>query len=177
MPHLNVEIKASCNDPASIRNYLLAAHAVVKGTDTQTDTYFNVQAGRLKLREGNIENHLIYYERPDKAGPKNSSFHLLTIPDATAFKEVMAKAVGIKTVVKKKREIYFIKNVKFHLDTIEELGTFVEIEAGNLTANLPVEALTEQCNFYVSELNIQENDLVRVSYSDMIENKVNDNKL
>lgn len=175
MSHLNVEIKARCSNPASIRNYLLAANAVFKGEDLQSDTYFNVREGRLKLREGNIENHLVYYERPDKTGPKNSRFHLLAIPDARAFKEVMAKAVGIKTVVKKKREIYFIKNVKFHLDTIEGLGNFVEIEAGNLTADLPVEALTEQCNFYVSELKIQESDLLRVSYSDMIESIVNDN--
>lgn len=172
MPHLNVEIKAKCNDPAYVRNYLLSAGAEFKGIDTQTDTYFNVSAGRLKLRQGNIENHLIYYERPDKAGPKNSHFELLKIPDAEKFKKIMTKSCGVKVVVIKRREICYIKNVKFHIDDVNELGSFVEIEAGNLLANLSAEELTAQCNFYLEKFGIKENDLLKESYSDMLLKKI-----
>ncbi|MBL7709922.1 MAG: hypothetical protein JNJ86_12680, partial [Chitinophagaceae bacterium] len=68
MSFLNVEIKARCADASFIRNYLLNQGAEFKGTDLQTDTYFNVTNGRLKLREGNIENALIWYERTNQAG-------------------------------------------------------------------------------------------------------------
>src|SRR5216117_237197 len=107
MPFLNIEIKAKCDDPGFIRNYLLSNGAEFKGVDEQTDTYFNVLNGRLKLREGNIENNLIYYKRDDQPGPKNSHFHLVKIVDANSLKKVLIISMGIKVVVKKKREIYY----------------------------------------------------------------------
>ncbi len=168
MSFLNVEIKAKCADPSFIRTYLLEKGAVAKGTDQQTDTYFNVPNGRLKLREGTIENNLIYYERQDQAGPKQSHFHLVKIPDAAALKEVLTKASGVKVVVQKKREIYYIDNVKFHIDEVPGLGSFVEIEAGNILADLTQEKLQEQCAVYLKELKIKEEDLVELSYSDLL---------
>jgi predicted adenylyl cyclase CyaB len=71
-------------------------------------------------------------------------------------------------VVRKKREIYFIKNVKFHIDEVEGLGTFAEIEASDLYADLSKEELQDQCDFYLRELKIRDEDLVSVSYSDML---------
>ncbi|SRR5258705_3639164 len=168
MSFLNVEIKAICKNPASIREYLLSHDARSLGTDAQTDTYFNVNLGRLKLREGNIENNLIFYERTNQAGPKNSHFHLVKVEDAAGLKEVLTKSQGIKVVVKKKREIFYINNVKFHLDEVAGLGSFVEIEAGNVLADLSAEELTAQCNFYLEEFTIKPEDLVEVSYSDML---------
>src|SRR5690242_12627268 len=102
---LNVEIKAKTRHPGFIRTYLKNNRAECKGVDLQTDTYFNVPTGRLKLREGNIENNLIYYERQDTPGMKESSFQLVRVPDAEALKEVLTRSLGIKIVVKKKREI------------------------------------------------------------------------
>jgi predicted adenylyl cyclase CyaB len=168
MEFLNVEIKAICHNPESIRQYLLSNGAVLKGTDEQTDTYFNVSNGRLKLREGNIENNLIFYERTNQAGPKNSHFHLVKVEDARGLKEVLTKSNGIKAVVKKKREIYYISNVKFHIDEVPGLGSFVEIEAGNVLAGLSQKELKEQCDFYLREFSIKPGDLVEVSYSDML---------
>lgn len=168
MPHLNVEIKARCNNPAFIRNYLLTHKAEFRGTDEQTDTYFHVSNGRLKLREGNIENNLIYYERTNQAGPKNSVFHLVRIEDAKGLKEVLARANGIKVVVKKIREIYYIGNIKFHIDDVPGLGSFTEIEAGNILADLSQQQLKAQCDLYMKEFGIREEDLVEVSYSDMM---------
>ncbi len=171
MSFLNVEIKARCTDPVFIRNYLLANNAEFKGIDEQTDTYFNVINGRLKLREGNIENNLIYYHRADQAGPKNSSFQLVKIEDTEGLKDVLLKSLGQKIVVKKKREIYYIRNVKFHVDEVPGLGSFVEIEAGNINADLTESELKDQCEFYMKELMIKPEDLIKLSYSDLLAGK------
>ena len=172
MSFLNVEIKARCDDSSRIRNYLLSHNATFKGTDEQTDTYFNVRHGRLKLREGNIENNLIYYERTDQAGPKNSNFSLIRVEDAAGLKQVLLQSMGIKTVVRKRREIYYIGNVKFHIDDVENLGSFIEIEAGNMLQPLDEDQLRAQCDFYMREFNIRNEDLVEVSYSDMLLEKI-----
>ena len=168
MSYLNIEIKARCSDPSFIRNYLVEHNAEFKGVDEQTDTYFNVSRGRLKLREGNIENNLIYYERDDQAGPKSSRFHLVKVEDAAGLKDVMTRSTGIKVVVRKKREIYYIMNVKFHIDQVDGLGSFVEIEAGNILADLSADELKAQCDFYMDAFRIGEDDLVMNSYSDML---------
>jgi adenylate cyclase, class 2 len=168
MAYLNVEIKARCREAAAIREYLLAQQAEFKGTDLQTDTYFHSPQGRLKLREGHIENNLIYYERDNQAGPKSSHFQLVNIADAAGLKQVLTQSMGIKVVVQKKREIYYIDNVKFHLDEVPGLGSFVEIEAGNILADLTAAQLQAQCAFYMAAFGIQAADLVEVSYSDLL---------
>ncbi len=168
MPFINIEIKARTSNAAGIRKYLLENKAEYKGTDLQTDTYFNAIKGRLKLREGNIENNLIYYEREDKAGPKQSNFSLVAVPDAVTLKAILTASSGVKVAVVKQREIYFIGNVKFHLDTLEQLGSFVEIEASNKYAPLSVEELKTQCDFYLQAFGIAAEDLITVSYSDML---------
>ncbi len=177
MSFINVEIKArlaldmNTNNTGRtrfIRDYLHDHNAEFRGTDQQTDTYFNVPNGRLKLREGNIENNLIYYERNNESGPKNSFFKLVKVEDAAGLKEALAQSVGIKVVVQKKREIYYIGNVKFHIDEVPGLGAFVEIEAGNLKADLSPEQLKEQCDHYMTAFGIQPEELVSVSYSDLL---------
>lgn len=168
MSHLNIEIKARCSDPTFIRGYLLSNGAEFRGTDIQKDTYFKVPYGRLKLREGNIENNLIYYNRNNQVGPKNSQFNLVKVDDAQGLKEALLKSCGIKIIVVKVREIYYINNVKFHIDDVHELGSFVEIEAGNILVDKTETELLEQCNFYVKEFGIKEEDLIAVSYSDML---------
>jgi adenylate cyclase, class 2 len=169
MSFQNVEIKARCKDPEMIRKYLLSNGADFKGTDEQTDTYFNVREGRLKLREGNIENNLIFYKRADQAGPKDSHFTLVKVDDAKGLKDVLTQSMGIKVVVKKKRDIYYINNVKFHIDEVPGLGSFVEIEAGNMLAAISPGELKEQCDFYQKELGIMDVDLLKDSYSDMLD--------
>ena len=168
MPHLNVEIKAKCNDSDFIRDYLLQHKAKFIGADEQTDTYFNVPNGRLKLREGNIENNLIYYNRSDQQDPKSSHFHLIKIDNPKELKEVLKQSCGIKVIVNKRREIYYIENVKFHIDQLDGLGSFVEIEAGNILADKSESELLEQCNFYMKEFGIKTIDLIADSYSDIL---------
>lgn len=75
--HLNVEIKAKCSEPGKVKKYLLDHHAEYRGLDRQVDVYFNCPEGRLKLRKGNIENSLIFYNRDNKAGPKASEVNMV----------------------------------------------------------------------------------------------------
>jgi predicted adenylyl cyclase CyaB len=168
MPFINIEIKARTANADKIRQYLLNRGADFKGIDHQTDTYFNVPNGRLKLRQGNIETNLIWYQRNNQPGPKQSDFILTPVADANTLKQTLTNALGVKIAVVKKREIYFIGNVKFHIDELESLGTFVEIEASNKTEDLPVEKLQEQCEYYRKAFEIRDEDLLQYSYSDML---------
>lgn len=165
---VNAEIKARCPDPTFVRQYLQQNNARFAGTDHQCDTYFNTRNGRLKLREGNIENNLIYYERANDAGPKTSAFTLTPVTDAAALKYSLAQALGIMKVVEKKREIYYIENVKFHIDELNNLGHFVEIEACSTGTAFTIEELHGQCALYMQHLNILPEHLLSQSYSDMI---------
>ncbi len=163
-----IEIKARCVHPEKIKTILATNNAVFKGIDHQVDTYFQVPIGRLKLREGNIENHLIQYHRPNQAGPKKSTVSLYkTTPDAS-LKIVLTNALGIKIVVDKKRAIYFIDNIKFHVDEVQQLGTFVEIEAISEDGSIPESQLLAQCEKYIQLFGISDTDLIDVSYSDML---------
>jgi predicted adenylyl cyclase CyaB len=167
MEHINIEIKARCQDQEKIRSILKSKNADFKGVDHQIDTYFKVSPGRLKLREGNIENHLIFYNRVNQQGPKQSDVTLFNTEPNSGLKEILAKALGILFVVDKSREIYFVDNVKFHLDTVKDLGTFMEIEAID-TGGIPKEKLMEQCKSYMQLFSIKDADLLAVSYSDLL---------
>ena len=168
MSHINIEIKARTSKADEIRKILLDKKAEYKGTDIQTDTYFNVVSGRLKLRQGNIENSLIFYNRENVAGLKQSDFDLLPVANGDALKAILTKAIGVKIEVKKSREIYYIRNVKFHIDTLEGLGNFVEIEATNIGCDVSIDDLRGQCSYYMKQFCISDEDLIPVSYSDML---------
>jgi len=168
MSFINIEIKARCKNPEETEFLLMQENADYKGIDHQIDTYFNGDKGRLKLREGNIENALIHYERPNQSGPKTSKVCLYKPQHDPALKEILQKSLGILTVVDKKRKIFFIDNVKFHLDEVEQLGHFVEIEAIDLQGEFGRDKLQEQCDHYMNLLNIDAQDLVPVSYSDLL---------
>lgn len=164
----NVEIKARCANPEHVRSILKGKEADFKGTDHQVDTYFNVREGRLKLREGTIENNLIFYRRANTAGPKPSDINLIPADPSSGLKSLLINALGVKIVVDKRREIYFIGNVKFHIDKVEGLGNFVEIEAIDRDGTIGKEKLHRQCRRYLSLLDIDEKDLVSESYSDLL---------
>ncbi|MBU2497152.1 MAG: class IV adenylate cyclase [Nanoarchaeota archaeon] len=168
MGYINIEIKAKTNNQEKIREILKSRNADFKGIDNQIDTYFNVASGRLKLREGNIENYLIYYEREDIEGPKQSDVILYDFNPKSSLKEILRKTFGVLVIVDKKREIYFIDNVKFHLDDVKDLGYFIEIEAIDKYGDIGKEKLLEQCNFYLDLFKILKEDLISVSYSDLL---------
>ncbi|MEE9436216.1 MAG: class IV adenylate cyclase [Candidatus Adiutricales bacterium] len=164
--HIIVEIKARCADIQRARKVLEKEKAEFRGLDHQVDTYFKVGSGRLKLREGEIENALIFYNRKNKTGPKESKVTLFKTGKDSPLKEILTKSLGVLTRVDKQREIYFIENVKFHLDILEDFGTFIEIEAiGDGLRDR--QELLKQCEYYLDLFNIYEEDLVPGSYSDL----------
>lgn len=168
MAHLNIEIKARCGHPEKIRALLLDRNARFIGEDHQIDTYFTVPNGRLKLREGTIENNLIHYNRSNQAGPKRSAVSLYKPKPGSSLKPLLSSALGVKVVVNKRRSIYFIENVKFHIDEVQELGSFVEIEAIDEDGSIGETKLQEQCEHYMTLFEIKPEDLVEVSYSDLL---------
>jgi len=161
-----IEIKASCPDPEQARMILSELKAEHKGTDHQIDTYFNVKEGRLKLREGNIENNLIFYKRNDQSGPKRSDVILFPGGQDPNLKNILREVLGIMIVVDKQRDIYFIENVKFHIDEVRDLGNFIEIEAIGESGD--EDALDKQCKHFMEVLNISSDQLLSVSYSDLL---------
>jgi adenylate cyclase, class 2 len=163
-----IEIKARCSDHSEVRKILHSLSADFKGTDHQVDTYFNVSNGRLKLREGDIENYLIHYLRENKEGPKQSDVLLYRSSPGSSLKSILIQSLGVLAIVDKLREIYFIDNVKFHLDNVKDLGTFIEIEAIDSDGTLSPEKLLSQCRHYMQLLNIPDEDLISRSYSDML---------
>jgi adenylate cyclase class IV len=86
----------------------------------------------------------------------------------SSLKAILTRALGALVVVDKAREIYFIDNVKFHIDVVGPLGTFVEVEAIDGDGSIDETTLRDQCRGYLTELGIAERDLVSVSYSDLL---------
>lgn len=171
MTILNFEFKAGTNNLDGLEKKLLELNPVFIGEDHQTDTYFNVPTGRLKLREGNIENSLIYYERQNTAGAKQSDVLLYKHSPDKTLKDILVRTHGVKVIVEKKRKIYFIDTVKFHFDTIMGLGTFIEVEAIDNTGEIGIEQLKEQCDKYARFFEIKDSDYIALSYSDLIMEK------
>jgi predicted adenylyl cyclase CyaB len=126
----NVEIKARIDDPAAVRE---RAGKLADGGPvvfTQTDTFFHCVRGRLKLRQlaNSAQGELIYYERPDESGPKESRYQVHRTADPDGMREMLAAALGVRGVVRKRRTLYFAGASRIHLDEVEGLGDFAEVE-------------------------------------------------
>ena len=167
----NLEIKARLGDLAEARGIAeeLATHS--GGTLWQRDTYFCTPRGRLKLREFDGEPpQLIGYSRDDQAGPKTSLYYLVPVLEPEALREALASVLGTRCVVTKRRELYFYDEVRIHLDEVESLGSFLELEAvlGDRS-----EAALAQAQAKVERLmagfGIAASDLVSESYVDLME--------
>ncbi len=165
---VNIEFKARTTDLAAQEEKLQALHPYFAGEDHQVDTYFRVPSGRLKLREGNIENALIYYERDNTPGAKQSDILIYAHQPGSALKGILEKACGIRAVVDKRRRIYFIGHVKFHFDRVIGLGDFMEVEVIDTSRKADIGQLREQCDQYARYFGISPQDMVAFSYSDLL---------
>ena len=166
MKLLNFEFKARLRDATQVRAKLKRRRARFLGTDHQVDTYFRVPSGRLKVRQGRIENSLIFYQRTDTAQARRSSVELVLLPRRNSVCAILSRALGVLAVVDKRREIYFVGNVKIHLDRVRGLGTFVEVEAMTRTGDLS--KVRAQAVKFQKLLAISPADIVPLSYSDLI---------
>jgi predicted adenylyl cyclase CyaB len=129
-PRRNLERKFRCRDLDAVRAALPTLPTRREGVQLQTDTYFHARAGRLKLREIDGEPAvLIWYNRGDAATAKLCNYHLVPVADAILLRTALTAALGVRGVVRKRREIHHYRNVRIHLDEVESLGTFVEFEA------------------------------------------------
>lgn len=126
----NLEFKVRYDSIDNLLPKLQELEATHKDIIHQVDTYFNNPNGRLKLRETETSDDgwLIYYERPNNKQSRYSIYELCRIPEPTQLKEVLTISLGIKTIVKKKRSFWLYNNTRIHLDTVEGLGEFVELE-------------------------------------------------
>jgi homotetrameric cytidine deaminase len=130
-PQRNVELKARDADPARTLERALAAGAEERGVLRQRDTYFAVGRGRLKLREEEPEGAtLIAYERPDEGAERVSDYRLVPIAEPGPLREALTAANGVAVVVDKRRRLLlWERTVRIHLDEVDGLGSFLEIEA------------------------------------------------
>jgi predicted adenylyl cyclase CyaB len=135
MKATNLELKHYCNDFDKIRNVLKKIGATKDVVKTQKDYFFNLpqgkenNSGRLKLRIEASKKFLVYYERPDfiKGKDTASDVKVLSVSD-NDFLPFFKKALGVKAVVDKKREVWRKDNAVFHLDSVKGVGNIFEIE-------------------------------------------------
>jgi adenylate cyclase class 2 len=160
-----IEMKATLRTLTPARDRLNAMGARRQGTYRQVDTYFNVQTGRLKLREvdGEPTSKLVYYDREDIPDLKRSDIVILDTDDPATLKAILERAIGVKVTVTKRREIYRHQGTQIHLDDVEGLGTFIEFER-------PITDLPEDRRHLeglMDGLGVGREDLLTGSYSDL----------
>lgn len=164
----NLEIKARCPDLESVRCSARELCGSSGAIELQTDTYFEVAHGRLKLRE--IEKKppvLIAYHRPDTPGARTSGYHLVPVADATLLKAALSDALSVRVVVRKRREIYLWHNVRIHLDEVEGLGNFIELEAV-VTPQDDEKVCRSRVEFLCAKLQIRSEAQMGPSYADLL---------
>ena len=175
----NLEFKGQFQSLKGLYPRLADLNAIYHETVHQIDTYFHVtkvedslKSGacelRFKLREvnGMSEGWLIYYERPNQDGSRYSQYQLCEIADPGSLKGLLTVALGIKTIVKKQREIWMFNHTRIHLDTVSDLGQFVELETV-FQGQTEAEAIDE--HQHVKDiLHLTAVDPIAVSYSDLL---------
>lgn len=165
---INIEIKAKLNNREEVEARAAALADGPAQVLNQADTFFNNEKGRLKLREEGGEGQLIYYERPDGEAPKPSEYFIARTPDSDILLNVLTGALGIRGQVVKERTLYLKGSTRIHLDRVEGLGDYMELEVV-LNEGLSLEeghAIAEQL---LDELGIPREDLVRGAYMDLLE--------
>jgi adenylate cyclase class IV len=126
----NIELKARLADLQAARKVAQALATERLGVQQQVDTYFHCIRGRLKLRQiDRLSAQLVWYARPDQKGPKASQYQLVPISNPETLKAALSAALGIRGVVRKRREVFLAGSVRIHLDQVDGLGDFVEFEA------------------------------------------------
>jgi adenylate cyclase, class 2 len=164
----NLELKAYCRDLAATRSMAIHLGAVAVGVLEQVDTYFKVPAGRLKLREIDASRaELIFYHRPTHPSARLSQYHLVAVADPASLAAALSAALGITTVVRKRRELLLWHNVRIHLDAVENLGGFIEFEAV-LESDLDLGVAHERLQRLSEALGLATEDRVAASYGELL---------
>jgi predicted adenylyl cyclase CyaB len=164
-PRRNIELKARDADPERSLACCRELGAVDHGTLWQRDTYFPVPAGRLKLREQRPGDAvLIHYARADQPDQRESRYRLIRVLDAEEARQALTDALGVSVTVVKQRRLFLWKNVRIHLDDVDGLGRFIELEAvAAATSDLDLES--RLIAFLRERLSITDERLVATGYA------------
>lgn len=164
----NIEIKARARNFEEARARAEKLSDVPMQVIPQEDTFFHTPQGRLKLRVLADHAELIYYTRPDQDGPKRSDYHITRSSDPVNLKRVLELAYGIRGVVRKTRYLYLVGPTRVHLDEVEGLGHFMELEVVMQEGQSDAEgqAIAEGL---MSALGVESSDLIDGAYMDLLE--------
>lgn len=168
----NIEIKARVDNFEELKTRAEAISDQPLEIIPQEDTFFNTDRGRLKLRiKAPDSAELIYYERPDQGGPKRSDYYLSTTNDPENLKIALSLALGVRGVVMKTRYLYMVGQTRIHLDDVQGLGHFLELEVvmHEGQTNSDGQAIAKDL---MHRLGIQENALIEGAYMDLLESKI-----
>jgi predicted adenylyl cyclase CyaB len=164
----NIEIKARVADMDRLRLRVQELTGDRSQLLIQEDVFFTTPSGRLKLRIFDAKHgELIYYQRSDQAGPKESNYLISKTGDPESIRLVLESAYGVRGIVRKKRELYLSGQTRIHLDIVEGLGDFLELEYVMQLAQDKSEGL-KTVNNLMSYLGVMQNDLVSDAYIDLL---------
>jgi adenylate cyclase class IV len=165
----NVEIKARVQDLAGIRAKVVALAPAPGEIVDQTDTFFVVPQGRLKVRAfSDGSGELISYQRSDQPGPKESVYTRVLCQDAPAVVVALSRVLAVRGDVTKRREVFLVGRTRVHLDQVERLGCFVELEVV-LSPGERVEDGHREAQALLRSLDIPSAALVAEAYIDLLE--------
>ncbi len=164
----NIEIKARLADLPRMRGVVAAISNTPPQTLRQRDTFFRCATGRLKLREIGVGHaELIFYSRPDVAGAKQSEYEVTAVTDPEALRAVLARSLGVVQTVEKTRELSLIGQTRVHLDSVDRLGDFLELEVVMRPGQAPAEGEAIAADL-MRRLGIRDTDLCSTAYADML---------
>jgi predicted adenylyl cyclase CyaB len=167
----NIEIKARARNYADLRRRAEALSDTPAQVIPQEDTFFNIPRGRLKLRQLAPDHaQLVFYERTDTSGPKRSNYHIYETDNPDALKTTLSLALGVRGVVRKNRTLYLVGQTRLHLDEVEGLGEFVELEVVLRPGQSDLEG-QQIARELMTRLAIREQDLLEGAYMDMLEGR------
>lgn len=162
----NLEMKIPLSELRGWGERLARLGAQFVRTVRQTDTYFIVDRGRLKLREtGGGGAELIFYDRDEAKGARWSDYHVVPVPDAGSVKLVLSKALGTKVTVEKRRDLYLFENARIHIDRVAQLGDFLEFEVMVVDT---AEGAVQLLEFLLENLSLKGIEPIKVSYCDLL---------
>ncbi|HEX5807814.1 MAG TPA: class IV adenylate cyclase [Anaerolineales bacterium] len=165
----NIEIKARARNFEELKARAETLSATPVEIIPQEDTFFYVPQGRLKLRVLSPDKgQLIYYSRPDQEGPKRSDYHIAHTSDPENLKRVLALAYGIRGVVRKTRYLYLVGQTRVHLDDVEGLGQFMELEVVMQEGQSDAQGQAIAENL-MANLGVESRDLLEGAYMDLLE--------
>jgi len=165
----NIELKARLRHVETAREIAEMVATERLATEEQLDTYFHCREGRLKLRQVNGKlAQLIWYARQNDTSPKPSDYQLVPVADAESLKAALTSALGVRSIIRKRRQIFLWGNVRIHLDEVEGSGHFLEFEAV-LGPGIDDKAGHAQLIDLVKRFEVQDDDLLAGSYSELVE--------